>query len=271
MRLSAVFAILLWTATACASPSVSSAKVYFLRGDYVQAARASEQLLVESGGNSGRGMDEVHYLAGLSYLKEGRYAQAREHFESVLKNFSSSAFEEAANIGIADVRCLEGDFKGAGALYESMARKAAYRDFKPALYGRLRLVGLKTGNTEQAGKYAEKLRKQYPSSPEGKDIGGLAMSERITRSTPGVEQVAVRASAQGEVYFVQVGAFGSRPNAERLKSKLVAQGYTVHIAESASGEKKSYKVRVGSENTHVRAQALKTELSSQGYPTTICQ
>lgn len=73
------------------------------------------------------------------------------------------------------------------------------------------------------------------------------------------------------MYSVQVGAFGSRSNAERLKSKLAEQGYAVKIAESGPGEKKSYKVRVGSESSRPSAEVLKRELSLQGYPTTICQ
>jgi tetratricopeptide (TPR) repeat protein len=245
---------------------VSAVKTHMLRNEYAQAGRIAEQVLAQSGGNSARGMDEVLYLSGLSYLKQGKYALAAGRFNEALSGFPSGSFAEEARIGIADTHFLDADYRKAAGMYEAMLRKSAYRDFKPALYARLRLIALKTGDTEKAQKYASKLAAQYSQSPEYRHLAAAApgiqrSSGRVTSVPSGVEPL----------YYVQVGAFGNRTNAERLKDKLIAQGYRVHIVHVEVSGTVTYKVRVGGVNTRILAEQLKFELSDQGLPTAICQ
>jgi TolA-binding protein len=195
MRLiAALVMIMLWVSSARAAPNVPAIKAHMLRNEYAQAGRIAEQVLAQSGGNSARGMDEVLYLSGLSYLKQGKYALAASRFNEVLSGFPSGSFAEEARIGVADARFLDGDHTLAAKMYESLLRKSAYRDFKPALYARLRLIALRTGDTEKAQKYASKLAAQYSQSPEYRHLANatppiLSSSGRVTSITSGSEPV----------------------------------------------------------------------------------
>jgi cell division protein FtsN len=68
----------------------------------------------------------------------------------------------------------------------------------------------------------------------------------------------------GEVYVVQVGAFGSRENAERFKQELSSKGFQVTVVDDSS----LYKVQLAAKS-EAEAEDKKNDLDKLGYETFI--
>jgi cell division septation protein DedD len=71
-------------------------------------------------------------------------------------------------------------------------------------------------------------------------------------------------AAQGSgTYFVQLGSFASRANADRLARQGRAQGFTVSVSQGSSGH--LYRVRVGPARDHSAAAELAQHLHARGH------
>ncbi|RJQ05180.1 MAG: SPOR domain-containing protein [Bacillota bacterium] len=66
------------------------------------------------------------------------------------------------------------------------------------------------------------------------------------------------------VYAIQVGAFGSRANADKVVSDLAAKGYPGHVLSPASGST-LYKVWTVTVTKRDVAEAVRSRLKTQGY------
>jgi rare lipoprotein A len=75
--------------------------------------------------------------------------------------------------------------------------------------------------------------------------------------------------ALGQRYFVQVGSFADRENAERVQQQFAARFTDVHIEEAQAGEIRYYRVRMGAFATRQAAEECATHLSGLGYPIVI--
>ena len=75
--------------------------------------------------------------------------------------------------------------------------------------------------------------------------------------------------ALGQRYFVQVGSFADRENAERVQQQFAARFTDVHIEEAQTGETRYYRVRMGAFVTRQEAEDRASHLSGQGYPIVI--
>ena len=66
--------------------------------------------------------------------------------------------------------------------------------------------------------------------------------------------------AAENVYAVQVGAFNSQANAEKLKQKLTAEGFQVTVTDN-----RPYKVLIGATDSRSEAKNTEKELEKLGY------
>ncbi len=67
------------------------------------------------------------------------------------------------------------------------------------------------------------------------------------------------------VYALQVGAFGSRSNADKVVADLAAKGYPGYVIEPPAGEK-LYKVRTVTLTRKDVAETVQARLKTQGFP-----
>jgi outer membrane protein assembly factor BamD (BamD/ComL family) len=228
-------------------------KTYFLAGDYKSAIAEGEKLLA-AGGRSSQS-DELYYLLGLSYLKDGNYLRSSDIFEIILTEFSQSNFKEQAKLGLADTYFLRVDYAKAEGYYKELLANNPNTGMKAALYYRLSQVGFKKGDTAQGKDYLDKLKSEFPQNPEllsNKDLYPFA------------------ASPSGIYYTVQVGAFANQNNAKNLLQKLIQSGYLAYIEETTLAGQASYRVRVGKSLSRQEMVNLESKLSGEGYPTKIC-
>ena len=72
----------------------------------------------------------------------------------------------------------------------------------------------------------------------------------------------------GFYFSVQLGCFSNKTNAEKLRDKLINNGYQAYILELPGDE--LYHVRVGKLSSRSQAESLEQRLKAAGYSTKIC-
>jgi len=234
--------------------NLDKVKVNFLNGDYKSAILEGEKILASAGNSSG--LDELYYILGLSYLKDGNYLRASDIFEIILKEFRNSQFQEEAKLGLGDAYFLRGDFSKAEGYYRDLNNSNPRTKFKAQVYYRLSQVGFKKGDARQGKEYSDKLKQDFPSNLE------LKMDKDFSE---------IPASHVEFYYTVQVGSFSNSINANNLTQKLIQEGYPAYVEDAQDqGGNKIYRVRVGKLRQRQEAIDFENKLSQQGYPTKVC-
>ncbi len=228
---------------------IDKVKVCFLNGDYKSAISEGERALTNYSTHSPN-LDELYYILGLSYLKDGNYLRASDIFEIILREFKDSTFADDAKLGLGDTYFLKGDYDKAKEHYSSFLNRNPSTKLKAPLYYRLSQVGLKKGDTQQAKEYLDKLKKDFPSNLEVKLNKDLYYLSDI-------------------YYTVQVGSFVRSANAANLHNKLIEKGYDAYVQEAETNGSKTYRVKVGRLSSRLEVVELENKLSSEGYSTKI--
>lgn len=246
-----IFCLLLAVYTDVYALNLDNLKASYLEGNYRSVISEGEKMLAGVSADSPQ-VDELYYLLGLSYLKEGNYLRASDIFEIILKELKNSSLKKDALLSLGDVYFLKADFERAEGVYKSIASDRSYYKLHPLAYYRLSQVAFKKGDTAAAAAYLDKLKKDYPLNTETRFSRDACILSELT-------------------YSVQVGSFSNEANAKNLTQQLLDKGYPAYTEEvsSALGEK-SYRVRVGKFSVRREAVELDSKLSQEGYPTRIC-
>ncbi len=99
---------------------LDKARAYFLSGDYAACINECERIL--AGAGHSKGVDELYYLLGLGYLKEGNFSRAEDIFNIVLKEFPKSAFKDEAALGLGDTYLLREQYAQAQKHYRQLLK-----------------------------------------------------------------------------------------------------------------------------------------------------
>jgi tetratricopeptide (TPR) repeat protein len=227
--------------------NLEKAKAYFLNGDYAACINEGEKII--AGSSHAKGTDELYYLLGLSYLKEGNYLRASDIFEIILKEFKNSRFTQESKLGLGDTYFLRADFEQAKVYYKALLSDNPHTKLEPIVYYRLSQCALKRGDSAQAQEYLCKI----------KDVYSLSLEMRLNQDS----------SCALISYSVQVGSFANQQNAKNMTEKLIQKGYSAYIEESNLQDKITYRVRVGKFKSRQETTNLSEKLSQDGFPTKI--
>jgi DedD protein len=91
-----------------------------------------------------------------------------------------------------------------------------------------------------------------------------ASAPKVALASQAEPAPAAFAQADG-AWFVQLGSFASKANADRLIGTLKAKGYAVKVTVLATPDLPLYRVRVGPQADKVRADALNARLKRDGH------
>jgi tetratricopeptide (TPR) repeat protein len=233
---------------------IDQVKIYLLKGDYKAAIQEGEKVLAQASANSPK-IDELHYVLGLSYMKDGNLLRASDIFEIVINEYKKSPFRQEAMMGLGDVYLLQGNFSKAEETYKVILKEDPNTKLKSQIYYRLSQSGFKKGELEEGRIYLTKVKDQSLQTPELKD-------KENSCSLP--QDLA-------DVYYsVQVGAFSQESNAHNLVKKLTSKGYPAYVEELKNQSKAKYRVKVGRFKERTAVVDLQAKLSGEGYPTKIC-
>lgn len=232
----------------CLAMDLDSLKVDFLQGNYRRVIfEGQAQVDRINLGNT----DELNYILGLSYLKQGSALPAQDCFKRILNN-QSSKFANQAKMGSADAYLMQGQFQEAENIYKKLIEDDPNSNLKAALLYRLSQLEFKKQDAQQGNSYLSKLKKDFPLSFELKQNKGL-----------GLAKITIIDSGQ---YSVQVGFFQNIANANSLKIKLLSKDFPAYTENSGAG----FRVKAGKFNSLKEALDLEKRLSQEGFPTKIC-
>ncbi|MCX5711325.1 MAG: SPOR domain-containing protein [Candidatus Omnitrophica bacterium] len=233
--------------------NLDTIKVYYMKGDYKSAITEGERTLSRAGNSDG--LDELYYILGLSYLRDGNYLRASDIFEIILNEFKSSKLQEEARLGLGDAAFLSGDMDKAQGIYEGILNSNAPIKLKAKIYYRLSSIAFKKGLTDKGKEYRDKLAAQFPANSEG-----AAPDEALPSADKPTDFY----------YTVQTGSFSNSRNANNLSDILVKKGYPAFVEEGLSAKfVKIYRVKVGRLKSRQEALNLEERLSREGYPTKV--
>lgn len=246
--------VLLLSVNSAFALDLNAIRAYFIAKDYKSAITEGEKILARPT-EGAYGMDELYYILGLSYARDGNYLRASDIFEIIISEFKKSKFIPEAKLGLADTYYLRGNFERAAKEYEILLIDKNALKFKSSLYYRLSRCALLAGNPQVAKEYSDKLKKEFPLNMES----GL--------EKPGCDLPVLGNNGS---FTVQVGSFSSATNASKLLNELTKKGYSAYIEKPAATAKQIYRVKVGKLSLLKEAETLENKLSQEGYPTKVC-
>jgi tetratricopeptide (TPR) repeat protein len=241
------FSFLFGVCSSAYALDIQSVKVPFLSADYKAAILAGENLMASCSDTPE--LVELYYLLGISYLKDGNYLRASDIFEIILDEFKGSAFQMQAKLGLGDAWFFLADYAKAQGCYRELAAEGISLKLLPQIYYRLSECAIKLGDTDEAKKYLDKLKNEFP----------LNLETRVDQDL----------SSPDFYYTVQVGNFSKSSNADNLLNRLIKNGYSAYIEPVVAQDKRSYRVRVGKFVLRQEAIIAQDKLSGDGYPAKI--
>lgn len=247
----AVLLFLVWLFPACCGMNLDKIKLHFLKGEYKQAIKEGERAMAQADKDS-RGLSELYYILGVSYMKDGNLLRASDIFEIILRESGDREFKKEAEIGLADTYFLRGDYKTAEKYYKEMTSSRAYESFADGLYYRLKRCAEKKGDKAAAADYAAKISSNFPPPCEDNALD-------VMRNP-------------GFYYTVQAGSFSRQTNAEGLRDELVKKGYEAFVERYQRPDSGNvlFRVKAGRFSDRSGAEESAKKLSKEGYPTRIC-
>jgi tetratricopeptide (TPR) repeat protein len=257
MRMNKIYltvSILFIIPVVCFAADLETLKADFLQGNYRRVIFEGQAQLERINLSN---TDELNYILGLSYLKEGKLDFAQNCFRKILSN-QKSKFNGQASLALADTYLVSGQFQKAEESYKALSAQQDKTAFQAALLYRLSQLEFKRGNSQLGNEYLLKLRRDFPLSPELRLDRGI----QIINQPPADQSI----SDSGE-YCVQVGFFESLSNANRLKDELSMKNFSSPYIESSSG---GYRIKVGRFKTQREAIDLASQLSKEGFQTKVC-
>jgi len=231
-------------------------KYEFCKGMYVTTVDLAERF--EQSFSQSQIMPEVLWISGCSFLAMGQPDSALVRFDKIIKSFLGSNWAGWAKLGRGDCLFAGRDYDQAITEYHKVVEQ--YKDSQPfpfALSGLVRCFS-QLQDSEKALLYYNLLKERYPSSLETIENPAERLSlENKTKDKIQAERLA------GVKYTIQLGVFGIKENALKLRSGLEKQGYSVTTKSKTMGGKKYYVVRLGTFTSYDEALKLKKKLESQ--------
>jgi len=201
---------------------------------------------------------ELLWISGCSFLAMGQADSALSEFEQILKSFPGSSWAQWAQLGRGDCFFAGGNYDQAIAQYNRVVHDYKYSEAFPFALSGLASSFPRLKRPEEALLYQNLLKERYPRSPES--VLNPAETERPTK---GSREEARAERLAGIRYTVQLGVFGEKQNALKLRSEFERQGYSVKVNDKIIGGKRYRSVQIGSFVSYEDASRLKEELESQ--------
>ncbi|MBI1884600.1 MAG: tetratricopeptide repeat protein [Chlamydiae bacterium] len=213
--------------------ALEKAEAAYLSGDFLEAVRLYNVFL-EQFPSASSGW-EVSYWKGCALMTLEKYNEARVVFEAVKEKSSDLALQEEAALGIADSLCYVGEKESALSQYEDLWASGHSANGSYLLY-QIGMIWKEKGDTEKARRYFQQILSRFPESYEALKVKGERLSLSKTRG-----------------YFIQMGIFHVKVNAERLVTKIKNLRYPYQLEEIHFQGAKAYRLKVGAFSKRVEA------------------
>lgn len=231
-------------------------KYEFCRGMHVTAVDLAERFQKDF--PQSEMIPEVLWTSGCSYLAMDQLKLALAQFNEIINLFPGSGWANWAQLGRGDYLIAEEDYHQAIAAYNKALEVQPESEALPfALSGLVRCF-TQLGDKERALLYYNLLKERYPYSVES--ITDPA--EKMNLNNKAKNRIEAERLA-GVRYTIQLGVFGIKENALKLRSTFEKQGFSVTIKGKIIAGKEYHVVRVGKFTSYEEALKLKKKLEAQ--------
>jgi tetratricopeptide (TPR) repeat protein len=219
-----------------------------LRQDFEASFRLAKEFVLKSG--NPEDVDYAYYYSGLSQLKRGRHAQARDIFHKLVKATPDKSLIIRANLALMDSYYIQEYYEEVLEISANLQTAYPQSDYEGMILYKSARAHLKLAHWQRARELFNQILKSFPGSFEA--------------------QMAEQFLQEKQFFAVQVGSFLERRRAEDQMTELKRMGEYAYIVETMDqNNNQFYRVRVGQLAGLKEAQKLKTKLSGMGYPTLI--
>jgi len=230
-------------ATPARAEELAVLQAMFLRGDYSTVVREARNM-----DRQGRELsDGALYLWGICALKLEDAQEGRQALQRLMSQYPSSRWRAPSWLALGQSWEEEGKDEEALKVYGQLLEEQKTGPYSGQAVLRMAKAQMRLGQWEESRTTLEQLVRGAPGSPEA-----AAAREMLQQGT--------------FYYCVQVGAFSSEENAQRLAGELKRRGYVSEISEGSLQGKTFYRVRVGRFNSHGEAEGELQKLRQEGFP-----
>ncbi|MCD6162637.1 MAG: SPOR domain-containing protein [candidate division Zixibacteria bacterium] len=210
--------------------------------------------------------DEASYLAAKCLLMSDEYELAADDFKAITDRYESEESSEVkdkleqfynwAKLGLADAYASLKDYNQAESVYTELIEPEREHDISaPALLG-LQDIAQQQNKQDNSREYANMYNERYqPDSPVIEN-SGRDTAESISAKPEKYEPAIKRSSG----YFIQVGVFHNRENADRMSTLYKESGYKAYIEVFIEGGEEFHRVMVGGYQSKQQAEFVKKRL-----------
>ena len=222
--------LFIWTSLAVAQSNVES---LVKEGKFAEARELLPALIKEKPDDAG-----TIYFQGL-LEKKGEISL--KYFESLLSKHPKSEYADDALMQISEYRYARGLYISAERTLLMIPRKYPESEHVERAINLLMQAMLVTGKADTAKMYLDVFKKKWKNL----DVE-LPESELAKLTEPAESSAAVK----NEEYTIQIGAFGSKENAQRQKDVFKERGYKVSLGKKKVANKQLHLVWVGSYSSY---------------------
>ncbi len=187
---------------------------------------------------------------------QGRLAsngnEAKQYYQSIVTNFPTSEYADDALYKLYQYNYAMGLYRSANALLQDLAKNYPNSPYVKSI--------------PQAGipKVDKPLTTAREMNPSARTIPQqTATPTKPSESIKQNESIKTVANSSQDKYTLQVGAFSTSENAEKLKDSFEQKGYQVEVANKVQNGKSLYKVWIGSYKTHDSALKASKDVKSK--------
>lgn len=189
-------------------------------GNYESAYKRAVQV---AGRSNGRAKEEASLYAGLSAQSLGQTAEA-EKWLNPLTSSADSAIAGRAGAALGVMEMDRGNHQRAVTLLEQASRKLSGDDAARALY--------------YAGQSYEAMGNNAQATAKYREAAALAVDSRLKSEIDSRMNAGGWAGGGGSGgYSIQLGAFGTRANAEKLANQVASQAQSLGYGQPRVAQK----------------------------------
>ena len=237
---------LAWPNQVQAAKNLPTLQAAFLRGEYEAVADQARAMRAVSSVNQ----DALLYLEGLSAFKLRQLDRSRAVLTQLISRHPKSPWLAQAWMALGDSWRIAGEDERALSIYESLLRDPSSKALRPQIRFSIAKAQRRLGRWESSKQTLSSLVQKTPSLGEARE------AQRILQKS--------------EFHFsIQVGAFASRANANRLRAELSRRGYETQIRRTSTQGRILHRVRVGRFASQQEAKVTQRRLLREGFPTQI--
>ncbi|HDT15236.1 MAG TPA: hypothetical protein ENN55_03410, partial [Firmicutes bacterium] len=221
----------------------SLGRAYYARNDHASAGKYLLAMLQKHSNTFW--IEPSYYYLFLSLSARKKYKEA----ENIYRDYNSKnkfyIYKSRMDLAYANVLMMQNEYAKAAEVYVRLLVEHDGKEkyiYAPDIYARLAECYEKTGSRDKREEVLKEMKNKYPGAKESKQLveAVVPAAKEAEIETQNVVSAPVHEKKES-FYTVQLGAFSTQRNADRMKKQYEDKGYSMAVRKSGN----LYLVQVG--------------------------